>query len=243
MSRAALCCGVQASHCGGFPCCGARALGSRASAAVVQGLSSYSSRGLEHTLVVAAHRLQLPMACRIFLDQEPNWCPLHWQADSYPLYHQGSLVMVSWSMILRTGHDSLNSQIRVGRTAEKYLPYPKQGLMSENSEMSSAHAKLLQLCPTLCDPTDCWPPGSSVHGILQARILEWVATCSPLQSQGHKEMWRTWLSTLPNLFIFVWAGFSLLHRLSLVAVSRGYSLFCGVLASPSSGFSCGTQLQ
>ena len=28
---------------------------------------------------------------------------------------------------------------------------------------------------TLCDPTDCSPPGSSVHGILQARILEWVA--------------------------------------------------------------------
>ena len=30
-------------------------------------------------------------------------------------------------------------------------------------------------CPTLCDPMDCSPPGSSVHGILQARILEWVA--------------------------------------------------------------------
>ena len=33
----------------------------------------------------------------------------------------------------------------------------------------------LQLCPTLCDPRDCSSPGSSVHGILQARILEWVA--------------------------------------------------------------------
>ena len=32
-----------------------------------------------------------------------------------------------------------------------------------------------QLCPTLCDPTDCSPPGSSVHGISQARIIEWVA--------------------------------------------------------------------
>ena len=32
-----------------------------------------------------------------------------------------------------------------------------------------------QLCPTLCDPMDDKPPGSSVHGILQARILEWVA--------------------------------------------------------------------
>ena len=36
-------------------------------------------------------------------------------------------------------------------------------------------AKLLQSCPTLCNPMDCSPPGSSVHGILQARILEWIA--------------------------------------------------------------------
>ena len=32
-----------------------------------------------------------------------------------------------------------------------------------------------QSCPTLCDPLDCSPPGPSVHGILQASILEWVA--------------------------------------------------------------------
>ena len=36
-------------------------------------------------------------------------------------------------------------------------------------------AKSLQSCPTLCDPMDYSTPGSSVHGILQARILEWVA--------------------------------------------------------------------
>ena len=35
--------------------------------------------------------------------------------------------------------------------------------------------KLLQLCPTLYDPMDCGPPVSTVHGIPQARILEWVA--------------------------------------------------------------------
>ena len=48
--------------------------------------------------------------------------------------------------------------------------------------------KVGQLCLTLCDPTDCSPRGSSVHGILQARILEWVAMGSLLQgifpSQG-----------------------------------------------------------
>ena len=36
-------------------------------------------------------------------------------------------------------------------------------------------AKLLQLCPTLCDPIDGSPPGSAIPGILQARTLEWVA--------------------------------------------------------------------
>ena len=39
----------------------------------------------------------------------------------------------------------------------------------------AAAAKLLQSCPTLSDPMDSSPPGSSVHRILQARILEWVA--------------------------------------------------------------------
>ena len=36
-------------------------------------------------------------------------------------------------------------------------------------------ALVTQSCPTLCDPMDCSPPGSSVHGIVQARILEWDA--------------------------------------------------------------------
>ena len=40
---------------------------------------------------------------------------------------------------------------------------------------AAAAAKLLQSCPTLCDPIDSSPPGSPVPGILQARTLEWVA--------------------------------------------------------------------
>ena len=40
---------------------------------------------------------------------------------------------------------------------------------------AAAAAKSLQSCPTLCDPIDSSPPGSSAPGILQARILEWVA--------------------------------------------------------------------
>ena len=44
-----------------------------------------------------------------------------------------------------------------------------------NGHAAAAAAKLLQSCPTLCDPIDSSPPGSAVPGILQARILEWVA--------------------------------------------------------------------
>ena len=40
---------------------------------------------------------------------------------------------------------------------------------------AAAAAKLLQSCPTLCDPIDGSPPGSPVPGVLQARILEWIA--------------------------------------------------------------------
>ena len=56
------------------------------------------------------------------------------------------------------------------------------------------HAQLLQLCPALWDPMDCRPPGSSVHGILQARILEWVAVASSRVSSWPRD--RTWVSCL-----------------------------------------------
>ena len=44
---------------------------------------------------------------------------------------------------------------------------------------TAAAAKLLQSCPTLCDPRDGSPPGSPIPGILQARTLEWVAISFP----------------------------------------------------------------
>ena len=54
-------------------------------------------------------------------------------------------------------------------------------------QSAAAAAKLLQLCPTLCDPIDGSPQGSTVPGILQARTLEWVAIAFSMGSQriGH----------------------------------------------------------
>ena len=48
-------------------------------------------------------------------------------------------------------------------------------LIYTKKQPAAAAAKLLQSCPTLCDPIDGSPPGSPVPGILQARTLEWVA--------------------------------------------------------------------
>ena len=53
-------------------------------------------------------------------------------------------------------------------------------------------AKSLQSCPTLYDPMDCSPPGSSVHGTLQARKLEWVAI--PFSRGSSQPRGQTWVS-------------------------------------------------
>ena len=53
---------------------------------------------------------------------------------------------------------------------------------------AAAAAKSLQSCPTLCDPMDCSPPGSSVHGIFQARVLEWGAIAFSVSMSSFAEL-------------------------------------------------------
>ena len=60
-----------------------------------------------------------------------------------------------------------------------------------------------QSCPTLCGPMDCSPPGSSVHGILQARILEWVVMPSSRGSFQPRD--RTQVSRIAGGFFTAWA--------------------------------------
>ena len=66
---------------------------------------------------------------------------------------------------------------QLGHTADlKCLPSASKWPGGSSDRTTSAAAvKSLQSCPTPCDPIDGSPPGSSAHGILQARILEWVA--------------------------------------------------------------------
>ena len=58
-----------------------------------------------------------------------------------------------------------------GRSSGEWNAYPLQYSCLE----SESKSEVAQLCPTLCDPMDCSLPGSSIHGIFQARVLEWVA--------------------------------------------------------------------
>ena len=46
---------------------------------------------------------------------------------------------------------------------------------TDEAALEDSESEVAQSCLTLCDPVDCSPPGSSIHGILQARILEWIA--------------------------------------------------------------------
>ena len=65
-------------------------------------------------------------------------------------------------------------------------------LISPHSDFVKRHAKSLQSRQTLCDPMDCSPPGSSVHGILQARTLEWAA----MPSSRGSPWFRDWPPSL-----------------------------------------------
>ena len=51
--------------------------------------------------------------------------------------------------------------------------------------------EVTQSCPTLSDPMDCSLPGSSTHGIFQARVLEWVPLPSPMGSLGWENHWSS----------------------------------------------------
>ena len=79
----------------------------------------------------------------------------------------------------------------------------------------------IQLCPTLYDPTGCSPPGPSVHGILQARTLEWVPFPSPGSSQPRDWTCVFYVSCFHRQILYHWATseaqahLTVLHNLHL----------------------------
>ena len=67
----------------------------------------------------------------------------------------------------------------------------------------SEYSEVTQLRPSLCDPMDCTLPGSSLHGILQARVLEWVAIFFSRGSSRPRD--RTWVSRIAGRHFNLWA--------------------------------------
>ena len=89
---------------------------------------------------------------------------------------------------MTTGDDQLGSWTVGQRRNPKTLP--------------KAKVLVAQSCPTLCDPMDSNSPGSSVHGILQARILEWVAI--PFSRGFSRLRHWTWVSCVAGRFFINW---------------------------------------
>ena len=79
-------------------------------------------------------------------------------ATSIPISDRGSNCFILW----------------VPTEFHSYLQISLYCIILFDMSISSVCMLVTQLCLTLCDPVDCSPPGSSVYGILQARILQWV---------------------------------------------------------------------
>ena len=81
---------------------------------------------------------------------------------------------------------------------------PSWGLETGFLQDDEVKVKMLvaQSCPTLCNLTDCSPPGSSVNGILQARILEWVPI--PFSRGSSQLRCQTWISHIAGRFFTIW---------------------------------------
>ena len=126
----------------------------------------------------------------IFPTQGSNLSLLHWQADSLALSHQRRLGIGILSemeqdqySVLRTVVDNCSELFTSWKRGTVLLFW---GLLRRNGLSQSiwqglndgekeSESEIAQSCPTLCSPMDCSLPGFSVHGIFQARVLEWVA--------------------------------------------------------------------
>ena len=94
-----------------------------------------------------------------------------------------------------------------------------------------AAAKLLQSCPTLCDPIHGSLPGSPIHGIFQARVLEWgaIAFSDPYMTTGKTIALTRWTFVSKVMSLL----FNMLSRFVIVFVSRTKCLLISWLQSPS----------
>ena len=93
-----------------------------------------------------------------------------------------------------------------GRSCQLHTLLWPSYLTSAGFSMLIMHAKSLQLCPTLCNPMGCSPPDSSVCGISQARILEWIVMSSSRgSSQPREQTHVSYVFSIDRRVLYHWA--------------------------------------
>ena len=131
--------------------------------------------------------------------------------------HSHQWVAQSRTQLKRLSSSSSYAQLPEQGPGIKPLPPAVEALEAESSPLDHqgipnlilfSHLRIpkvlalvAQSCPTLCDPMDCSPPSSSVHGILQARILEGVAI--PFSRRSSQPRDRTLVSRIAGRFFTV----------------------------------------
>ena len=129
----------------------------------------------------------------------PHQCP------SFLLYR---VVLSSWTLcmlslcLLHPANSCLAFRTQTLVSAGNYFDYVPALQDGHPSYMLSSFL-VTQLCPTLCNPMDCSPSGSSIYGIFQARILEWVAMSFSRGSSQPRD-W-TWVSHIVGRHFTIWA--------------------------------------
>ena len=146
-------CGARVSHCSGFSCWGAQALGTQASVALAPGLWSTGS-------IAVAHRLRSSVACGIFPNQGLNLCLLHWQTDSLPLTTMEACVHACCHplcpILWTPGTVAHQAPLSMGFFKQEYWsgwPFPPPGALPDPgfelmSPVSSALGRQILYCPS-----------------------------------------------------------------------------------------------
>ena len=151
-------------------------------------MPSVGSRKPESTLVSPPLSHQL-------LQQPCRPCSLQLSSGSRFFYHAPCLP--PGESIAHPDHCTASQPVSLLPASLPAHPHPP----FIQSKAFKAQVLVAQSRLTLCDPTDCSPPGSSVHGILQARILEWVAI--PFSRASSRPRDRTRVSCITGGFFTV----------------------------------------
>ena len=113
-----------------------------------------------------------------------HWGNQNWKRHVYPTFIETLFTIArTWKQPRCPSADEWIRKLWYIYTMEYYSAIKKESIWISSNEVDETGAyytewkesEVAQSCPTLCNPMDCSPPGSSIHGIFHARVLEWGA--------------------------------------------------------------------